>query len=73
MLTDEAGEEHWTQLGPGATRIGWDLSFLGLALRLDSGARRPTAKPTMPGWLRMRAKRSCAPALTLGGSAHLGG
>jgi len=36
---DEAGEEHWKQYGPGATGVGWDLSFLGLALHLDSGGQ----------------------------------
>jgi uncharacterized protein YndB with AHSA1/START domain len=34
---DEKGEEHWKQFGPGATGVGWDLGFLGLALHLDSG------------------------------------
>ena len=37
MLKDEAGEEHWRQFGPGATGVGWDLSFLGMALHLESG------------------------------------
>lgn len=37
MLKDEAAEEHWQTYGPGATGVGWDLSFLGLALHLDSG------------------------------------
>lgn len=37
MLKDEAGEEHWRQYGPGATGVGWDLSFLGLAQHLESG------------------------------------
>ena len=36
---DEAAEEHWTQYGPGAVGVGWDLSFLGLALHLDSGGQ----------------------------------
>lgn len=36
MLNDEAGEEHWRQYGPAATGIGWDLSFLGMALHLES-------------------------------------
>ena len=35
--TDDASEEHWKQYGPGAGGVGWDLSFLGLALHLDSG------------------------------------
>ena len=37
MLKDEAAEAHWKQFGPGATGVGWDLSFFGLALHLDSG------------------------------------
>ena len=35
--TDEAAEKHWTQYGPGATGVGWDLSFVGLALHLETG------------------------------------
>lgn len=34
---DEAAEKHWEQYGPGATGVGWDLTFLGLGLHLDSG------------------------------------
>ena len=26
--------EHWTMYGPGATGVGWEMSFLGLALHL---------------------------------------
>ncbi len=37
MLMDEDGEAHWAQYGPGATGVGWDLSFLGLGLHIDSG------------------------------------
>lgn len=33
--------EHWDQFGPGAVGIGWDLSFLGLALHLESGSDIP--------------------------------
>ena len=36
---DEASEKHWKQYGPGAAGVGWDLSFLGLALHLDSGGQ----------------------------------
>jgi uncharacterized protein YndB with AHSA1/START domain len=36
---DEAAEGHWKQYGPGAAGVGWDLSFLGLALHLDSGGQ----------------------------------
>lgn len=37
MLKDEASEAHWATYGPGATGVGWDLSFLGLGLHLESG------------------------------------
>jgi len=37
--TDEKSEEHWKQYGPGAGGVGWDLSFLGLALHLGSGGQ----------------------------------
>jgi len=31
----------WSQYGPGATGVGWDLSLLGLALHLLAGSQRP--------------------------------
>lgn len=38
MPKDDASEEHWKQYGPGATGVGWDLSFVGLARHLDQGS-----------------------------------
>jgi uncharacterized protein YndB with AHSA1/START domain len=35
-------DERWTQYGPGATGVGWDLGFLGLALHLAPGDPRAT-------------------------------
>ena len=35
-------EEHWQKFGPGAVGVGWDLSFLGLGLHIESGG---AAKP----------------------------
>lgn len=32
------GDERWTEYGPGAVGVGWDLTVLGLALHLASGA-----------------------------------
>ena len=32
IAKDDKSEAHWKQYGPGATGVGWDLSFLGLAL-----------------------------------------
>ena len=37
MPKDEASEEHWRKFGPGATGVGWDLSFLGLILHFQTG------------------------------------
>ncbi|MDA7980393.1 MAG: SRPBCC family protein [Pirellulales bacterium] len=37
MLKDEASEEHWRKYGPGATGVGWDLSFFGLLLHIRTG------------------------------------
>ncbi len=37
MPKDGAGEEHWKQFGPGATGVGWELSFLGLAWHQENG------------------------------------
>ncbi|MEM6470767.1 MAG: SRPBCC family protein [Planctomycetota bacterium] len=37
MLKDEASEEHWRKYGPGATGVGWDLSFVGLSLHIRTG------------------------------------
>lgn len=31
-------EDHWKQFGPGAVGVGWELSLMGLALHLESGA-----------------------------------
>ena len=36
---DESSEQHWQKYGPGAAGVGWDLSFLALALHLGSGGQ----------------------------------
>lgn len=36
--TAHVPEEFWGQFGPGAVGVGWDLSLLGLALHLETGA-----------------------------------
>ena len=39
MLKDADSESHWKQYGPGATGVGWDLSFLALGYHLvNNGA-----------------------------------
>ncbi|CAN5455365.1 SRPBCC family protein [soil metagenome] len=35
------GDEMWPRYGPGAVGVGWDLSLLGLAIYLETGAPVP--------------------------------
>ncbi|MFC4118032.1 SRPBCC family protein [Nonomuraea zeae] len=37
--TAEVPEEMWSQFGPGAVGVGWDLALLGLSLHLSGGER----------------------------------
>lgn len=37
MLKDEASEDHWRKYGPGATGVGWDLSFVALNEHVRTG------------------------------------
>lgn len=71
MLKDEAGETHWEQYGPGATGVGWDLSFFGLALHVKSGGDAIDREAT-DAWLASDAGKSfirdCAAAW---GEAHI--
>jgi uncharacterized protein YndB with AHSA1/START domain len=39
--TGDADSDFWTQFGPGATGVGWDLALLGLSLYLVAGQVRP--------------------------------
>jgi uncharacterized protein YndB with AHSA1/START domain len=32
-------DEHWTQFGPGAVGVGWDLGLLGMARYLEGGGK----------------------------------
>ena len=47
---DEKAEEHWRQYGPGASGVGWDLSFVGLALHVDSGGQTLDKEESM-AWM----------------------
>jgi uncharacterized protein YndB with AHSA1/START domain len=42
-------EDHWKQFGPGAVGIGWDLTFMGLARHLASGA--PVDRAAAMAWM----------------------
>ncbi|MGL1921634.1 MAG: SRPBCC family protein [Hyphomicrobiales bacterium] len=37
MPRDETSEKHWKQYGPGATGVGWELSFLALGYHIANG------------------------------------
>jgi uncharacterized protein YndB with AHSA1/START domain len=44
LVIEHSGDidpDRWTQYGPGAVGIGWDLGLLGLALHLETGADAP--------------------------------
>ena len=40
MMRDEASEAHWTKYGPGATGVGWDLSFFGLGTHISNPSKK---------------------------------
>ncbi len=71
ILKDEAGEQHWSTYGPGATGVGWDLSFFGLGLYLGGEGAALDAEAierwlaTEPGKVLIRG---CAKAW---GAAHV--
>jgi uncharacterized protein YndB with AHSA1/START domain len=46
-------DEHWTQFGPGAVGIGWDLGLLGLSLHLSTG--EPVDAAAVDEWTRSAA------------------
>lgn len=71
MLKDEAGEAHWATYGPGATGVGWDLSFLGLGLHLENGGAH-LDQDAVAAWMASNpgkaVVRACAEAW---GRAHV--
>ncbi len=71
MLKDEASEEFWLQYGPGATGVGWDLSFLGMALYLDIDGEA-VDRDAVDAWMASEDGKSflqsCAQAW---GAAHI--
>lgn len=71
MLKDEASEAHWTQYGPGATGVGWDLSFLGLGLHVENDGKVIDRKAEADWMASEHGKsfiRNCAEAW---GNAHM--
>lgn len=56
MPKDEFAEEHWKVYGPGATGVGWDLAFLGLAMHLQSGA--PIDQEANAAWMSSDAGKA---------------
>ena len=41
-------DARWTEFGPGAVGVGWDLSLLGLAMHLSSGS--PVDREAVAAW-----------------------
>lgn len=71
MPKDEASEEHWSQYGPGAGGVGWDLSFLGLGLHLESGGQAIDESENAE-WLASEAgKKFIRTSANFWGEAHV--
>ena len=70
---DEASDEHWKQYGPGAAGVGWDLSFLGLALHLDSGGQAIDRKKNDAWMASDDGKAFMRTSAKLWGEAHVKG
>jgi uncharacterized protein YndB with AHSA1/START domain len=70
MLARDMDGDHWKQFGPGAVGVGWDLSFLGLGLHIESGGSRPPE--TDPEWaLSDEAKAFVRSSAAAWGDAHI--
>ncbi len=70
MLKDEASEEHWRKYGPGATGVGWDLSFLGLLLHFRTG--ESVSQDESNAWLTSEnGKTFIRECSTAWGDAHI--
>lgn len=50
MLKDDASEAHWAKYGPGATGVGWDLSFMGMAIHMANNGSAIDAKE-LEAWM----------------------
>lgn len=71
ILKDEASEAHWAQYGPGATGVGWDLSFLGLGLHVENDGKAIDCEAVADWMASEHGKsfmRTCAEAW---GNAHV--
>lgn len=70
MLKDKDSEDHWRKYGPGATGVGWDLSFVGLSLHTRAGEAVP--QDESHAWMASMAGkafiRECSAAW---GDAHI--
>jgi uncharacterized protein YndB with AHSA1/START domain len=68
---DEAAEEHWQQYGPGATGVGWDLTFLGLGLHLDRGGQELDREKNHAWMASDEGKAFMRTSAELWGEAHV--
>ncbi|WP_164018556.1 SRPBCC family protein [Pyxidicoccus trucidator] len=48
-------DAHWTQFGPGAAGVGWDLGFLGLGRHVENGDSVPPE--ANPDWMASEEAR----------------
>ncbi len=58
--TAHVDDERWAEYGPGAVGVGWDLTLLGLALHLSTGASKEGQD--IEAWSASDEGRSSSPA-----------
>jgi uncharacterized protein YndB with AHSA1/START domain len=64
-------DERWTEYGPGAVGVGWDLGLLGLGLHLASGGEQVDAEAFMAWSASDEAKAFIAASSTQWGEATI--
>ncbi len=72
LPVDALKDEHWAQYGPGAVGVGWELSFLGLGLHLETGG--DVAVEANATWMASdEAKTFMRDSAAAWGEAHIAG
>lgn len=72
MHKGRMSERHWNKYGPGATGVGWDLSFIALGVHLDEGADSTIDRSDHDDWLKTaEGKTFMRTSAAAWGEAHI--
>ncbi|PHS41265.1 MAG: polyketide cyclase [Robiginitomaculum sp.] len=71
MLKDDAGEAHWKLYGPGATGVGWELSFLALDYHLTNNGAKIIPKESEAWMVSANGKTFLRKSAKSWGDAHI--